>query len=92
MLYRALMGEPCSPTGEESFVTGKFGDMSCRFAGKGKGGDAETGVLGGMIVRVSLGELRAEVLDFLLGQLERKFRLSVFFLLTSKCLCAFCTP
>ena len=86
------MGEPCTPTGEECFVTGKFGDVSCRFTGEGKGGDAKTGVLGRMVVRVSLGELRAKVLDFLLGQLERKFCLSVFFLLTSKCLCAFCAP
>ena len=92
MLYGALMSEPCSPSGEECFVTGKFGNVSCRFAGERKGGDAETGVLGGMIVRVSLGELRAEVLDFLFRQLEGTLRLSMFFLLTSKCLCAFCTP
>lgn len=50
------------------------------------------GVFGRVFVVISLGKLRAEVLDFLLGQLERALGLCMFLLLTGECFRAFCTP
>ncbi len=92
MLYRALMGESCSPTGKECFVTWKIGEMLRRFTGKGNCGDAETSVFGGLVVGISLSELGAEVLDLLLGRFERALGLFVYLLLTGECFCTFCTP
>lgn len=66
--------------------------MLRRFTGNRKGGKAKIGVFDGMIVRISVGELRQEMLDFLLGLLEGALRLLMFLLLTSECFCAFRTP
>ena len=91
-LYGALVGESRSPAGEERFVTGEFGDVSCRVAGDGEGRGAELGVLGGMVEGVPLRELGAEVLNLLLGQFEGAQGLLVLFLLAGERLCAFCAP
>ena len=92
VLYRALMGEACSPTGEECFVTRKFGDILRRLTGKGNREDAKMGVFGGVVVGIPVGELRAEVLDLLLSQLKGAYGLFMFFLLAREGFCAFRTP
>ena len=50
------------------------------------------GVFGGMVVGVLMRELRAEMLDLLLGQLQGALGLFVLFLLAGKCFGAFCPP
>lgn len=86
------MGDSCPPTREQCFVIWKIGEMFGRFTGNGKGRYAKTGVFDGVVVGISLGLLKAEVLDFLVGQLEEALGFFVFLLLTSQCFCAFCTP
>ena len=90
---RALVGESCPPAGEESFVAGQFGDVSCRVPRKGQGRAAELGVFGRVAVGVSVrGELSTEVLDFLLGELEGALGLIVFLLLSREGFGAFGAP
>ena len=49
-------------------------------------------VFGGVIVWISWAELRAKVLNFLLGQFEGSLGLVMFLLLTSQRFCALRTP
>ena len=91
-MYRALKGKSRSPTGEECFVARQVGEMFRRLARKGKGGDPILGVFRRVVVGISQGELRAKVLNFLLGQFQGALGLFVFLLFPGEYFCAFCTP